>query len=410
MHFLFISSIFGPQTGGIETLIARMSRWLIGNGHRVTLLSNSSYKFRELFPNEMRIVDLGSELQQFSIYHKAKKRWPDLQIDRPDVIKSFHLIDSWISSILSSIIKPTPKLLFGNYFPYHFKQSRNPLKHFTHRPYLHNLRYNFPDNSILCMDEEQISQFRQVCGKHRNPIFWPLPVNNPNKNEINRTPKWCHIVSVSRLEPMKKAKLYMVEVIDKLRKKGYPVTWSVYGEGSLEGEMKAKISSFGLNEVISMKGKLPYSEYANAMQDAYLFLGGGTAVVEAAFCGVPGVLAFAEDISGDTYGSLYNFPFGNLGVRTDIPPGTTVEAEVERIFKLQSQEYEEEIRKTIEYAQGYSMDNSMDKFLGFVEKASAPKISYGLFYYYYVHRLVEVIWQEITILQKRWKGLFNVQS
>ena len=394
MHFLFISSILGPITGGIETLISRMSKWLLENGHSITLLSNTSSRFRELFPNEMRIVDLGDQLQEFRFYHKAKTMWPDLQIERPDVIKSFHLKDSWISSILSSIIKPAPKVLFGDYFPNTFPQTRNPFRYFSNRPYLFNLRCNFSDDSILCMDEEQISQFRQLYGNQRKLIFWPLPIKNPSKPGTARTPKPYHIVSVGRLEPMKESQLIMIEIVAKLRQKGYPITWTVYGEGSLEDKMKAKINALDLNEVIDMKGELPYSQFAEAMQNAYLFFGGGTAVVEAALCGVPGVLSFAYDISGTTYGSLYHFPFGNLGMRTNENPEKTVEAEIERIIKLRNHEYEVEITKNREYAQGYLIDSSMNKFLQFVNNASISKTSHGLYYYYYFHRTIELIWQK----------------
>lgn len=402
MHFLFISSILGPTTGGIETLIVRMSKWFLKNGHRVTFLSNTSSKFRELFPDEMKIVDLGDQLHQFRFHHKAKRAWPNLQIERPDVIKSFHLRDSWISSVLSSIIKPAPKVLFGNYFPYIFPQSRNPFSHFTNRPYLLNLGRNFSDNSILCMDEEQIIQFCRQYGNHRNPTFWPLPIENPSKPGTARTPKPYHIVSVARLESMKAFIVFsMIDVVAKLRQKGYPVTWTVYGEGSLEGKMKAKINALGLNEAIDMKGELLYSQFAEAMQTAYLFVGGGTAVVEAALCGVPGVLSFAFDRTGASYGSLYHYPFGNLGLRTDKAPGTTVEAEIERIFKLRNHEYEEEIKKNREYAQAYTMDISMNKFLEIVANASISKTSFELYYYYYFHRMIELIWQNVKLSSKK---------
>ena len=395
MHFLFLSSIIGRQTGGIETLIARMSKWLLEKGHRVTLLSNRGHEFREIFPDEMRIVEIGDQLRQFCFYHKAKKAWSELQIDRPDVIKSFHLRDSWISSILSSIIKPAPKVLFGNYFAYIFRQSRNPFKYFTRRPYLLNLQRNFADSSILCMDEEQICQFRRQYGQHRNPTFWPLPIDDPSKHGPVRSPEWGHIVSVGRLEPMKEYNFYMIDVIAKLRQKGYPVTWTVFGEGSFADAMQVQINALGLNEAIDLKGKLAYSNFAAAMQHAYLFVGMGTSIAEAALCGVPGVVALAHDMSGATYGSLHHFPFGNLGNRMDNAPGTTVEAEIERIIKLQKHEYEEETRKNRECAQAYAMDISMDKFLGFVAKATVTKTSYELFYYYYAHRSLELLWQKV---------------
>jgi glycosyltransferase involved in cell wall biosynthesis len=194
---------------------------------------------------------------------------------------------------------------------------------------------------------------------------------------------------------MKEYNLYLIDVVARLRQKGYPVRWTIFGEGGFAEEMKARISLLGLNEAIDLKGKLTYSQFAMAMQHAYVFVGMGTAIVEAALCGVPGVVALACDRSGITYGPLYRFPFGNIGHRMDHTPGTTVEAEIERIFKLQKHEYEEEIRRNREYAQAYGMDLSMDKFLGFVDEASAPMKSYSLFYYYYAHRLIELVWQKV---------------
>jgi len=389
MHFLFICSIFGPTTGGIQTLIARMSKWLIEKGYRITLLSNEASRYRVLFPNEIRIIDLGEHLRDFCYYHKAKGAWNELSIDRPDVIKSFSLRDSWISSILSSFIVPAPKVLFGNYFPFIFPQNRNPFSYFAVKPYLINLVKNFDNNSILCMDNEQIAQFRYRYGQHRNPVFWPLPVDNPNKHGLNRTPEWCHIISIARLEPMKRGIFHTLEVVGKLRSKGYPVKWTVYGEGSLKNELINRINTLGLQEAVFLKGELAYSDFAKAMSNAYLFVGGGTTIVETALCGVPGVMPFAYDMSGDSYGSLYNYPFGNLGMRTAKTPETTIEDEVERIINLPKERYEEEVKMNYEYALAYSMDNSMNNFLKIVSNSSVSRISYRLFFYYYLHSLIE---------------------
>lgn len=392
MHFLFISSILGPTIGGIETLIARMSKWLLDKGHKVTLLANRTSEFHDIFPHGMQIFEIGDALRQFRFYCIAKREWPKLLIERPDVIKSFHLIDSWISYILSNIIKPTPKVLFGNYFPYIFPQSRNPLKYFAVRPYLLNLQFNFPDNAILCMDEEQINQFRKYFGHHRNPHLWLLPVNDPSiKNITQRTPQWGKIISVSRLEPMKEYNFHMIDVIAKLRQKGFPVTWFVYGEGCFRDAMQVKINALGLNEVIHLKGKLSYSQFADAMKDAYLFVGMGTSIIEAALCGVPGVMALAHDTSGSTYGSLYHFPIGNLGIRTDTPASTSLEVEIERVLTLSKHEYEIEIKKNRKYAENYLIDRSMDRFLKIVSNTSPLKKSRWLLYYYYAHGIIEIV-------------------
>ncbi len=82
----------------------------------------------------------------------------------------------------------------------------------------------------------------------------------------------------------------------------------------------------------------------------------------------------------------------------ELAPETTVEAEIERVLKLREQEYVEEIHRTREYAKGYAMEPSMDRFLEIVAKASTPKASFFLFYWYYLHGILEQ-------LQRKVKGI-----
>lgn len=397
MHYLLISTYLGPSIGGLEIQIARISKWLINRGHKATLLANTVCGFRDLYPENMRIVELGDRISQLCFYHKAGRMWTDIQIARPDVIKTFDLRAAWIASVLSSSIKPAPRVLFGNYFPNFIPKSQNPLKHAIYRLFLLNLRRNFHDDSILCMSEEHIAEFQRHYGNHRHPQFWPLPIEDLSENGPARNPRWGNIVSVGRLAPMKEYNLYMIDVIARLRRKGYPVRWTVYGEGELDDAMKTRINARGLSEAIELKGRLSNSQFAAAMQHAYVFVGMGAAVVEAALCGVPGVVALAHDTSGVTYGPLYQFRFGNVGELMDTAPGTTVEAEIERLLQLSAQEYESEVLRTREYAKAYAIDPSMDRFLEIVAKASAPKASYTLFYWYYLLSLLRGLRQEARV-------------
>ncbi len=384
MHFLFIASNLGETIGGVETLIARMSKWLLDNGHLITLLTTSATEFRDIFPGGTRIVELGPRLHQFRYYHIARREWPALGIERPDIVKSFHVRDAWISSVLSDFIHPRPKVLFGNYFPYVFQLSRIPYRDLENRPFLANLRRNFRDESILCIDREQIAQFRRQNGLQRQPVFWPLPIENPNKAGLPHNPQKGRIVSVSRLEPMKEYNLYMIDIVARLRKAGYPVTWTVYGEGSLAIPMMERIRELGLTDVITLKGRLRYQDYAAAMQEAYIYVGGGTAIVEAALCGVPGVMSLAFDMTGVTYGALYEYPFGNLGLRKKDPPRKTIEAEIKRLLDLGNSEYREEVRKNQAYARAYSMETQMRNFLAVSEKSERSRRGFSGFCLYYL--------------------------
>ncbi|MGO9417145.1 MAG: glycosyltransferase family 4 protein [Syntrophobacteraceae bacterium] len=394
MKFLFISSCFGPSIGGLETLTARMSNWLLRKDHKITLLVNSvTDDFREIFHDGVRVIELGKKFSRLGFYQIANRVWADYQIDRPDVIKAFDLPSSWIASILSSKINPAPKVIFGNYFPHVIPQSRNPLRNLSYRLFLLNLSRNYAGNSILCMSEEEVSQFSEYFGHQTNPVFWPLPVEAPCKDAPARTPKWGHIVSVGRLEPMKEYNLYMIDVVDRLRRRGYPVTWAVYGLGRFAEDMRARIDALGLGDVIQMKGALAYHQFAAAMQDACIFVGMGTSIIEAALCGVPGVVALAYETKGLTYGPLYRFRFGNCGGLMEKPPGTNMEAEIERILTLGGDEYDQEVQRTQEYAGRYAIDDSMNNFLEIVANSSRCSPSPVLFYLYYIHSLVRWPWK-----------------
>jgi glycosyltransferase involved in cell wall biosynthesis len=364
-----------------------MSKWLLDRGNNVTLLADRIPVSGEFFHKNLKIVEANGQLSDLCFYYKSKKVWADLKIDRPDVIKAFDLTASWIGTILSTQINPAPKVIFGNYFAYVIPTSRNPLKDTTYKLYLLNVRRNFPDDSIICMSEEQISEFRRHYGHHRNPNFWPLPVEDPSRNRPERTPQWGCIVSVGRLDTMKGYNIYLIDAVARLRQKGLPVKWIVYGDGVLGKVMKARINALGLGQAIELKGWLPYSEFASALRDAYLFVGMGTAIIEAALCKVPGIVALAYDATGVTYGPLYRFTFGNCGSLMETPPPTTIEAEIERMLKFSKHEYEAEMKKTREYALRYEMDNTMGLFLEIVEKASKPRTSRALFFMFYLQRM-----------------------
>jgi len=388
MKCLFIATVLGPSIGGTEVLIARMAKWLIQRGHAVTLIATDVSGFRELFSPELHVVELGDSLFDLCFLHKGRKMWRDLGLAPPDLIKTFDLTASWIACVVSMHQEPPPKVLFCNYVPYIIPRGRSLFRERTRRLMLSNLMCSHLDQSILCMSHEHISDFRKRYGTHREIKFWPLPMEDPSLNAPPRRPKWGHIVSVGRLDAMKEYNLYMIDVVANLRQRGLKVTWSVYGEGPLQNEMKSRIRQLGLGDVIILKGKIANSLIADAFHDAYMFVGMGNAVIEAALCGVPSIVALAYEKTDITYGPLYHFAFGNVGERMTQPPTSTVEAEVERVLRLGRTEYAEEVCRTRQYATGYEMNATMDRFLELAEAASPPSPSYLRLYWYYCHNLI----------------------
>lgn len=379
MRFLFIYPTTGVL-GGIETLLARMSRWLIENGHQVTLLAEQPGKWTELLPRGVRCIILNKQFPKLYYYFHARRLWNSLGIERPDVIKSFDMGSSWIACQLAGIMRNNCKVVAGIYNPLIFRWYWSPdsaMPWSVKGLYLRNYLKCVPASARIFCGVDQVEELGEV---HRQKgILWPIPIDTTQFLPASRKPKWGKIVSIGRLSPMKDYNFYMFDVITALRKKGYDVTWSVYGTGEYESLMREHIERRGLQPVVSMEGAVPYNRLWKVLEDAYVFVGMGTAILEAALFKVPNVNALAYDRAGMTHGPVHRFPQGSIGPSVASPPKLKVMDEIERILRLSPAEYQAEAELEYAHMQDHLLDNSMNHFLKLVGEAEpirTPKMLY----------------------------------
>jgi glycosyltransferase involved in cell wall biosynthesis len=379
MRFLFIHPSTGVL-GGIETLLARMSRWLTENHHQVTLLVEQPGKWTDLLPRGVKCVVLDKRFPKLYYYFHARRLWNSLGIEKPDVIKSFDMGSSWIACQLAGIMGNNCKVIAGIYNPSIFRWYWVPeslLPWSIKRLYLRNYLKCIPASARVFCGVDQIEELEEV--HQQAGILWPIPIDTTQFLPASRKPKWGRIVSVGRLSPMKDYNFYMFDVITTLRKKGYDVTWSVYGTGEYESRMRERIEQHGLQQVVSMEGAVPYNRFWKVLEDAYVFVGMGTAILEAALFKVPNVNALAYDREGMTHGSVHHFPPGSIGPSIVSPPRLKVVDEIERILRLGSAEYQTEAELVYAHMQDHLLDNSMNHFLKLVREAGpirSPKMLY----------------------------------
>jgi glycosyltransferase involved in cell wall biosynthesis len=391
LRFLFLFA--GPnKIGGIETLIARMGAWLIGQGHAVCLLTNAFSECRSFMPKEMRVAELGADYEKLALRRTARALWKDLAIETPDVIKAFNLSDAWNASVLAGLMEPTPRLLCGVYNPVFLNGPGKTLRHLRQQLWEAHFIRHLPDAARLFMAEEQIDAMRRLYGEGPKGQLFLLPIDPGKINPGPRRPAWGKIVSIGRLDPMKGYNLYMVDIVKSLREKGYDIRWEVFGDGepAYKARLRERIGQAGLGGHISLRGNVEYAELGRAVGDAWLFVGMGTAVVEAAVCGVPNVVAIAFDTGGKTLGPIYRFPLGNHGEPGSEGAFTRVEAEIERILGLDGPAYAEESRRVQEHVRPYHIDASMRRFLEYSEAAPTASMPPWLgflynFTHYWIH-------------------------
>lgn len=110
------------------------------------------------------------------------------------------------------------------------------------------------------------------------------------------------IAAVGRLVEFKTYNFYMVDVVKKLIDKGIDVRFYIYGDGPLKQKIQGKINKANLQDKIVLKGTLEYSSFDSTVSNYDLFIGSGTAIIQASSLGVPCITGVENMLESKTYG------------------------------------------------------------------------------------------------------------
>jgi glycosyltransferase involved in cell wall biosynthesis len=120
------------------------------------------------------------------------------------------------------------------------------------------------------------------------------------------------IVSIGRLVGFKSYNQHVINTIDFINEKyGRDFEYHIYGDGPNANYLYNLAQ--GVRSKVVFHGSVPYSEFNRVLEDAFLFVGCGSALLEAAAAGVPcmyGVDSVKEPL---TYGYFHDVPGTNLG-------------------------------------------------------------------------------------------------
>lgn len=386
MNFLFLYEILS-SLGGTEVLISRMTGWLVNQGHSVTLVVATDGIERRLIDSRVKIVVMGSDYHRLGHFHHARSILKRHQIERPDVIKSFESLGAWCATQIGRQFSPASRVIHGFYYPT-FDPPVKFLGIWPLRLFTSHIMSAFAPGGMLFISECQAKNFQAIFGLRHEGRIWPLPVDSGDFDGLLRSPQWGRIVSIGRLAPMKEYNFYMIGVVRDLVDRGFDVRWDVYGDGPFLESMMGKVASAGLDSRITFHGRLPHEDFGKALETAYVFVGMGTALIEAALCRVPGPVAIAYDDVGLTYGPVYCVPFGNFGDTMPTPPKHTVLGEISRLLDLDTAAYSEEMALTRSAAERYGLDQRMEEFLQIARRAPAARVSWGRVLLFELYHLV----------------------
>jgi len=373
MQFCFIFHCL--EMGGIQTLMMRMAQWLINQGHRVIIIAAEDGSMRRQLPTSVQvIVDKAWYAMLLKGGRAASNRFLQTFLARQhvDVFYCFSDETIWLAAGLLNAQKKPSRCLGGVYGLYDYGIGPAVIGY----PKLAELVYpesylflhHLPETSRIYMSSALQKHLQSKSDVPVGGRIWPLPVDGSRFSGLRRQPEPGLIVSVGRLAPMKDYNLCMVDVIAELRGQGLDVRWDVYGDGPYRQEMEVRIRTHGLQDYVRLMGEIKYEDLGEAFSRAYLFVGMGTALIEAGFAGIPSIVAIAFEPQSVTYGFLHELPEYTCGepVSQPVKPMALL---IRQVCALSSSGYEQLAKKQRLHAARFDLPHLMGKFLELVEQA-----------------------------------------
>ena len=303
------------RTGGIETLIVRMANFLVSSGAQVSVCCATGGELESTLDSQVNVIAYSetSDLKQAIQDQYRNCTNPGLLVISFDPISAARalMIESTLSQYqqvihISGVFHPRAYFMTGE------RKDRIYLNYLLARA--------IGKNWLFFMNKECRESHANRWGVDlsSSPIL-ALPINvadatwQPSGNAIVR------VVSVGRLVDFKTYNLGVARVVRACLDRGIKVSWDIYGDGPLQTSIIKEIKA---NEVIGhvrLMGVLDYSSFSAKVADYDLFVGMGTAALEAAMAGVPTICATVDQATR-CYGYLDNLPFGNVGELMADPP------------------------------------------------------------------------------------------
>lgn len=139
-----------------------------------------------------------------------------------------------------------------------------------------------------------------------------IPLGVIDQNNTQRKTNFhsgeLQLVSVGRLVDFKTYNLWMIEVVRQLRQNNIDCHYHIYGSGNFKPQIEAKIQQENLQDFVHLHGNVPYAELPVTLLKYDVFIGSGTAIVEAASLGLPSIIGIESEPDSLTYGFLCDIP------------------------------------------------------------------------------------------------------
>lgn len=200
------------------------------------------------------------------------------------------------------------------------------------------------------------------------------------------------IVSVGQLLPFKTYNEAIIRLMPSLLKEYSYLRYFIYGDGSERSRLEQMVAEKALDGKVIFCGTVRYEEFSSVVGDANVFIGSGTALLEAAALGVPSIVGIEGNQKADTYGFLSDIK--GLSYNENIPgvPRREIQACLREVLAKNSQDRSKVGEACFVKAQQFSMEQTVRGLQESFDEISTKAISYSrmkAFIYFFVVALLD---------------------
>ncbi len=375
MNFVFTTCRL--VMGGNETLILRMSEWLLSEGHSVTVLAAQGGYLADKMPKDCNVIVVGSfrfgaaVVPLISYDNNIKDTFR-----QADVVMSFSGGGCMFAYHLYKRFSPkSAKLISGVFHPNTGVEETS---------YFNSIFWDAVFNENKFYMNKAISEEHAQKGYDTDNIkLWTLPVISEFKNDNLLTGFNSNIIlSIGRLTEFKGYNYYMIDVVKELVHQGFKnIEWHVVGDDEpntrepVKKYMQSKITEYGLQNNIKLHGIVDYDKLPKYINKSKIFVGMGTSAVQACATGVPTICAVVDDKEGYTYGYMWEQPKGCVGEKlVNTKPEIKVFDLIKNILLLSESDYQNISTKAVGITDVFLLENQMQEFL-FLLKTAKPGVN-----------------------------------
>jgi glycosyltransferase involved in cell wall biosynthesis len=320
----------GFPMGGIETMIIRIAHLITDTDDNLVVCGEYG-SMSKLLPNE---VDFFPVKEYRDLLRHLPKYLKEKYAESEIVLISLHPWALVVCYILVYLIKlHQERAVRAFHLVTHSRAFFFDTKFHFKKKFLRKIFFSAPQNSVFFMnDAARTAHANEWKVDLSGYGVLRLPLDHVHPIWKAQIKPYLRVVSVGRLVPFKAYNMAAASIISKLHASGISVTWDIWGNGEDKAAIEEQIQAENVLGKLVLRGELPYAKYAETVSDYDVFIGMGTALLEASQYGVPSICAIESD-GQHCYGFIYQSPADSVG---DVVPGTNRELITDVLLRFNS--------------------------------------------------------------------------